>query len=447
MRLGGAQPLARDALRRRPAVRQRRRLIERGLGAPVIARRRARDLEPVGDLARRVLDRFGEPLPDVEQRRHVGRPRDDALELEQRRLVLRRDPDRLLERRAGLRRVVHVLAGDPRLLEQQVGALVVVARVRHLGRDQLDQVRPQPAAIEHAPDRPQVGAQPRIECQRAAVGLHRARLVGEPALVQLAELVGEHRGRRAVALRLELLGHRLGARLAAGVAQLVERPVEHRGRVEVDLERLIDHHVGDPGRDLDAAGRQGRGVGRPAAHEPLDSVAERRRHRRADRPLALAALGARHRNAGFAVAPGRGLVRRRGHLDGRHPRQRRIDRGRIEHRQVGRVGASELCGLALVRARRDRHRRRPGHRRHRDRRRRTRHQRRPRAQRRDLQRRRARWNHHDPRNGGVALERWPRRRQGRRHGRRRAKRQRRARRRLGRVFDLLDLLDLERFAL
>ena len=399
-----------------------------------------------------MLDGLGQELPDIEQLADVAPARDQALELEQRRLVLRRDLRRLEQRRARLARVVHVLGADPRLLEQQIGALVVVPRVADLGVDQLDQVGPQRAAVEHAADRPQVRAQRRIEPERAAVRLGGTRLVGEPALVEFAELVRQHRGDAGIAGRLELARHRLGALLAARVAELVERAVEHRGRLEVGLERLVDDDVGDLGRDLHAAGDE-RGDVRARADHALEALAQRRQRR----PRAPALAGRRDRvrpRRGRLLRPGL-TVARRVRLGGRLSRQRRGRAGSSAYHQSG-VGESlrglrkrpRLPGLGgrlgpsvqprrLGLTRRDRHRRRRHRQPRRRRCRRTRHQRRPRrAQRRRLHAGVARRHRHHRRT---------RRRKRRRRRHRRAKRQRRARRRdRRRLLDLLDLVDLER---
>ncbi len=80
---------------------------------------------------------------------------------------------------------------DAPLLDKEVRARRSAGGQAGLGADELDEVRPQAAAVEHAPDGPQVGAQGRIGLQRAAERLDGARLVVELALAELAQLVGE----------------------------------------------------------------------------------------------------------------------------------------------------------------------------------------------------------------------------------------------------------------
>jgi hypothetical protein len=137
------QPLARDALGERAVRHERRGVLERGQRARQLARTGgARDLEPERDLAARVLRGVGEQLPHVEQRGRIAGAREQALELEQRALVRRREPHGLVERLACLGEIVEPAGADPRLLEQQIGALVIVARVVDLGADQLGEVGP-----------------------------------------------------------------------------------------------------------------------------------------------------------------------------------------------------------------------------------------------------------------------------------------------------------------
>ncbi len=270
--------------------------------------------------------------------------------------MLRRDPRGLVECGPRLVELVHAIRMHTRLFEQEVGALLVVARVRDLGVDELREVRPQRAPVEHAADRPQVRAQRRIEVDRAPERFDRARFVGEPALVELAELVREERGAARIGQhpRLELLGHRLGALLATGVAEPRERLVDDGRVLEQRLERPVVGEVRGPGADLDPevlrvlrdVGRDarehllgGRGRRRLPPHPPLErkrwqvircprSAGRRRRRRRRQLIELIRGLGARLRRR---VAATRGRNRNGG-------RRQADRRRRARHRNRGRLG-------------------------------------------------------------------------------------------------------------
>src|SRR6185295_2714188 len=96
----------------------------------------------------------------------------------------------------------------------------------------LHQVRPQLAAVEHAPDGPQVGPERRIRLQRAAERLDRARLVAELALAQLAELVREGADTLLGLRGLELALERVGLCLARAPLLLLDQRVEDGRDVE-----------------------------------------------------------------------------------------------------------------------------------------------------------------------------------------------------------------------
>jgi hypothetical protein len=168
----------------------------------------------------------------------AGRVVGDPLERDQRRHRRRREQHRVLERGPRVVGVAELVGQDRRLLDRQVGALVVVDREPRLGVDQLDQVGPQAAAVEHPADRPQVGAQRRIAGQRAAEGLDRPRLVDQPALAQLAQLVGQVGDLRAIGRPRprRAAGSARRRALPRRLAEIAQRALDRGRRLEALLE-------------------------------------------------------------------------------------------------------------------------------------------------------------------------------------------------------------------
>ncbi len=242
MQLGQPEALARHPLgvdAQRRGLDEQRARPRRALGLGAIAVE-PDEIEQEGQATRRRARGRGELLPERRRAGQVALGQRHALERDQRRGRARVEPAGLLERGDRLGRLVEPIAQQDALLDHQVGALDVVAREALLGVEQLEQVRPQAAAVEHAADRPQVGPQRRVRRQRLAERLDRARLVGEPALVQLAELVGQRGDHRALGGGLDLPGQRLGAALVRGVADVGERALHHGGRLELGLDRGLD---------------------------------------------------------------------------------------------------------------------------------------------------------------------------------------------------------------
>jgi hypothetical protein len=130
----------------------------------------------------RVLRRVGQLPPDLRQRELVVARQREPLEAEQTLHAARVDGDRLLVRFARVVELGELIFLDVTALDEQIRALGLSRREPNLGADQANQVGPQRAPVEHAPDRPQVAAQRRIRLQRAAERLDCARLVLETPL-------------------------------------------------------------------------------------------------------------------------------------------------------------------------------------------------------------------------------------------------------------------------
>ncbi len=223
------------------ATAQRRGLADHGqrLG------RRAeepRQIDEVTDLARRRPGDRGELPPHRLQGVGVLVGHGDALARDERAEVPPVEPDGALVGLAGAGAIALAILEDMPLLDEQIGALGVVAGEADLGVDELDEVGPQATAIEHAPDGPQVGTEGWIRLQRAAEELDRAGLVAEAPFDDLAGLVRDERRGGLVDLDLAVdLGAQLGGPpFPVAGAGLGERLVDHGRRARWNLRGLDD---------------------------------------------------------------------------------------------------------------------------------------------------------------------------------------------------------------
>ena len=197
--------------------------------------------------------------------------------------------DRAVEavERAG--RIVQAILEQLALLHVELGLLFGRLGEADLGVEQLLQVRPQRAPLEHAADGPQVGLERRVRLQRLGVGLDRRALVAGARLGQLADLVLIERGarpspaRRAPAPRARARRAPSGARapfspgaVCASASATSSAPRRARHRLG---ELLLEHRVVVDGLDVGVVHR-------------LDLFVVRGRLRRGGGPSARAGSGA-----------------------------------------------------------------------------------------------------------------------------------------------------------
>ena len=189
----------------------RGRLVEhRGRARQIRLRGQARQVEEVGALATGVGCGVGEEAPEPEKGAPVALGKCDPLAGEQRRDVTRDQGDRPLVSVAGPGAIAGAILEDLSFFDIEIGPFDMRSGEADLGVDELDQVGPEAAAVEHAADGPEVRTVRGITLQGAAVGLDRAGLVAEMPLGELAELVGEQRGAGTIGLGLELRAQSIG---------------------------------------------------------------------------------------------------------------------------------------------------------------------------------------------------------------------------------------------
>ncbi len=253
--LGHAQPLARH-----PAAfhAQGCGAIEHLASAGEVAAIRGQpdQIEQVHQRMRRLVHAPGQRRERTGQGLVIARGQGQALQAAMGRDHRWLEGRRLLVRIARPRRIREADLEHVRLLQMELGALLVRGRCQGRAVEDIDQIFPLPAALQQPVQGPQVGAQRRIRVQGLAMGCERAFRVAEMALAQLAELVRQHGRGLHVRRRFQAGDERALARLPQPA--LVLGPgqglVEHGRAGDLQPRRHLDHGGGQRPRARQAHG-------------------------------------------------------------------------------------------------------------------------------------------------------------------------------------------------